>query len=188
MKKITHAGEVSLAGHLLPCYVTEDEERILSSRRLQAVLKIVEEKEGQQVPGKRLDRFFNYKALKPLFRKDYPPGHFNAITCKYGGRTIKGYKAEVLADICSIMLKARREDLLSGQRQKIIAMQCEVLLEAFARVGIIALVDEATGYQEVRSRKALEEILDKFISVELRKWAKTFPNSIFICFASFYLL
>lgn len=45
--------------------------------------------------------------------------------------------------------------------------------------GIIALVDEATGYQYDRARDALEKILDKFISKELRKWAKTFPDEFF---------
>lgn len=179
MKKITHAGEIDLAGYILPCYVTKDEERIISSRRLQAALKMVDEKKGQQSPGKRLDRFFNYRALKPLFNEGFPQGHFKAITSKYGGQTIKGYKAEVLVDICNIMLKARRMSLLSGARQKIVAKQCEILLGAFAQVGIIALIDEATGYQNIRARKALEEILNKFISEELRKWAKTFPDEFY---------
>ena len=39
-----------------------------------------------------------------------------------------------------------------------------ILLRAFATVGIIALVDEATGYQEIRDREALQEILQKYIS------------------------
>jgi hypothetical protein len=46
-------------------------------------------------------------------------------------------------------------------------------------VGIIALVDEATGFQEIRSRKALEEILEQFIAKDLRKWAKTFPDEFY---------
>ncbi len=49
------------------------------------------------------------------------------------------------------------------------------MVRGLARVGIIALVDEATGYQEVRARNALAEILERFIATELRKWVKTFP-------------
>ena len=60
-------------------------------------------------------------------------------------------------------------------QQAHIADQCEILIRGFARVGIIALVDEATGYQEIRSRKALAEILEKFIAEELQPWTKTFP-------------
>ena len=52
-------------------------------------------------------------------------------------------------------------------------------MRGFARVGIIALVDEATGYQEFRAREALEEILQKFISNELMKWVKTFPDEFY---------
>jgi hypothetical protein len=37
-----------------------------------------------------------------------------------------------------------------------IAKQCELLVRAFARVGIVALVDEVTGYQEIRDRETLQ--------------------------------
>jgi P63C domain-containing protein len=50
------------------------------------------------------------------------------------------------------------------------------ILFCLAHTGIIALVDEATGYQYLRARQALEEILEKFIATEFRKWAKTFPD------------
>src|SRR5262249_10562434 len=39
----------------------------------------------------------------------------------------------------------------------------------------IALVDEATGYQEIRERDALAKILERFVAKELRPWVKTFP-------------
>jgi hypothetical protein len=52
-------------------------------------------------------------------------------------------------------------------------------MRGFARVGIIALVDEVTGYQEVRARQALEEILRKFISNELASWVKTFDDDFY---------
>ena len=49
-------------------------------------------------------------------------------------------------------------------------------MRGLARVGIVALVDEATGYQEVRDRLALQEILSKYISGALLEWTKTFPD------------
>jgi len=49
-------------------------------------------------------------------------------------------------------------------------------VRGFARVGIIALVDEATGYQEVRNKLALQAILDAFLRKELAAWAKRFPD------------
>ena len=57
-----------------------------------------------------------------------------------------------------------------------IADQCEILMRGFARVGLIALIDEATGYQEVRDRLALQELLNKYLTDEWAKWTKTFPD------------
>ena len=53
---------------------------------------------------------------------------------------------------------------------------CDLVIRGLARVGIIALIDEATGYQEVRDRLALQKILDKYLTDEWAKWTKTFPD------------
>jgi hypothetical protein len=59
------------------------------------------------------------------------------------------------------------------------AEQCEILVRGFARVGIIALVDEATGYQQDRARDALARILEAFIVKELQPYVQTFPGSFY---------
>ena len=48
-------------------------------------------------------------------------------------------------------------------------------MRGFATVGIIALVDEATGYQRIREERALATILEKFIAEEFQPWTKKFP-------------
>ena len=53
------------------------------------------------------------------------------------------------------------------------------LVKGFAIIGIIALIDEATGYQEIRDRKALQEILDKYLRKEYAAWAKRFPDDFY---------
>ena len=60
-----------------------------------------------------------------------------------------------------------------------IAERAEVLVRGFAHVGIIALVDEATGYQKVRDRKALEDILDEYLLPFQARWAKRFPDEFY---------
>ena len=60
-----------------------------------------------------------------------------------------------------------------------VAAAAGILVRGLARVGIIALVDEATGFQYERPRRELEEQLKKFISDSLRKWVRTFPASYF---------
>jgi hypothetical protein len=94
-------------------------------------------------------------------------------------RTIeRGYDANLLPAVCDIWLKAREEGKLQKQ-QLPKAQNAEILMRALARVGIIALVDEATGFQYERPRRELEEQLKQFLSEELRKYVKTFPHDYF---------
>jgi hypothetical protein len=78
------------------------------------------------------------------------------------------YEGTVLADICDGMLEARKNMELDT-RQKIVADQCEILIRSFAKVGIIALIDEATGYQYEREKAELQAILKEYISEEVLK-------------------
>jgi hypothetical protein len=80
-----------------------------------------------------------------------------------------------LADICDVVLSARKQGILVPQ-QVHIADQCELLVRGFARIGIIALVDEATGFQYSRTKFAFARILEAFVAKELQPWVKTFPD------------
>jgi hypothetical protein len=88
------------------------------------------------------------------------------------------YEATILADICDAVFEANKQGKLQKQ-QSHIAERCEILMRGFAKVGIIALIDEATGYQEVRDKQALQQMLDKFLRADLAKWAKTFPDEFY---------
>ena len=91
-----------------------------------------------------------------------------------GGGIADGYEATILPDICAVLIDAGRQAKLGKQRAHL-AERAAVLQHGFAPVGIIALVDEATGYQDYRHRDALAKILEKFVAKELRPWVKTFP-------------
>jgi hypothetical protein len=84
----------------------------------------------------------------------------------------------VLPKICEIFLDAREAKALLPSQMNT-AKQSEILIRGLATVGIIALVDEATGYQEIRDRIALRKILDKYITDEWAKWTKTFPDEFY---------
>jgi hypothetical protein len=79
-----------------------------------------------------------------------------------------------MAEICFAVDEAARLGVLQKQ-QAHIALEARVLIRAFAKTGITALVDEATGYQELRAKDALARILEKFIAKELQPWTRTFP-------------
>jgi hypothetical protein len=178
--QILHEGEIVLGNVIIPCYVLDDGTRILSGRQMQEALKMVDLDEDvtKQTAGNRLPRYLDQKSLKPFIYKDKEVDHFNPIICYKGDSKINGYEATVLADICEAFLEARKTINLSP-RQKIIADQCEILIRGFARIGIVALIDEATGYQYVRERLELQKILNAYISEEILKWQLTFTDEFY---------
>ncbi len=162
----------------LPCWVLEDGRRVLHQRGLVAALGMERGGSGG-LRGDRLAKFTAGKALAPYVSQELLAVTGNPIKFRTDkGLLAYGYEATVLADICDVVLQARSDGRLQKQQEHI-ARRCEILVRSFARVGIIALVDEATGYQDVRARQALEQILEKFISKELLKWAKTFPDEFY---------
>ena len=176
---IKYEGELNLNGLIIPCYVLENGTRVLSGRGMQSALKMVDETEDNKpTSGARLSRYLTQKTLKEFIYKDKEEGHFEPLICYKGDAKINGFEATVLADICDGFLEARKSIHLSP-RQQIIADQCEILIRGFARVGIIALVDEATGYQYDREKDELQKILKAYISEELLAWEKRFPDEFY---------
>src|SRR3989339_200679 len=177
--KVKYEGELPLGNYKIPCYVLEDGTRVLSARAMQNVLKMVDEaEEGKQTAGTRLLRHLNQKSLKPYVYKEKELDHFKPLICYKGESKINGYEATILVDICDGILEARKHIHLSP-RQQIIATQCEILVRSFAKVGIISLIDEATGYQYDREKLELQTILKLFISEEILEWQKTFQLSFY---------
>jgi hypothetical protein len=169
--RATHAGEMQIGDIAIPCYVLESGIRVISHRGLQKSL-------GLAVKGgaTKTAQFMGQYELKVAEGKDLtarlsnptrfiPPG---------AGRSAFGYEATVLADICEVVLAARQAGVASGKYADRLAAQCEILLRGFARLGIIALVDEATGYQYDRARDDLHRILEQYVSKELARWERTF--------------
>ena len=175
-RKILHEGVLNIGDTIIPCYVLEDGTRVLSGSAMQNALKLQDETDNRS--GTRLARYLGQKSLEPFIYKGKEQGHYDPIICYKGEQKINGYEATILADICEAFLEARNTIELST-RQKIIADQCEILIRGFARVGITALVDEATGYQYERERDALQVILQAYINEELLKWQKMFPDTFY---------
>lgn len=176
-KKIIYEGELDLNGYQIPCFVLEDGTRILSGRGLQEALRIRDRPlDGGKRGGYILPTFFESKLFKDLIGKGLDMAKLEPIICKRGNQTIHGYEATILADICDLILQARKSGYPLTERQKTVADQCELLIRAFAKVGIIALVDEATGYQYTREKDDLQKILRAYIAPELLPWQKKFPD------------
>lgn len=158
----------------IPCYVLEDGTRVLSQRGLQSGIGM--SLSGGAAGEQRIATFLDSIEKKGIVVNDLTTRIRNPIQFVQpkGGRAY-GFEATVLADICDAVLAARKQGGILQPQQAHIAEQCELLVRGFARVGIIALVDEATGYQKDRERDALAQILEKFVAKELQPYVRTFP-------------
>lgn len=172
--KATHTGELNIGDIVIPCFVLENGTRVISHRGLQRSL-------GMAVTGSasKTARFIGQFESKVSNGKDLTARVDKPlIFAPPFGRSAFGYEGTVLADICDVILECRKNGNLTGQALRM-AEHCEILIRGFAKVGIIALIDEATGYQDVRDKKALQAILDMYLRKEFAAWAKRFPDEFY---------
>lgn len=165
----------------IPCYVLEDGKRVIVQRGLLSALGIIQggrtDKYKQYGGAARLASFLDQNGLKSF--ADNGLGVLQEPIIFSINRTIHhGYEATVLQDIVKAISKAYLKGELP-KRYTEIGKNAEILYDAFAKIGIIALVDEVTGYQEVRERNALYKILEAYISPTLLPWTKKFPDEFY---------
>ncbi|WP_394756301.1 P63C domain-containing protein, partial [Rhodoferax sp.] len=172
----THAGEIRFGDEVLPCFVLEGGHRVLTTRGMMSALG--RSWRGRKYSGTQLPVFLEAKNLFPLIINELDPvlKQVNFVTDK--GIKAEGFDAALLPMVCEIYLQARQSGLLVGQQQAV-AQRCEMLVRSLAKVGITALIDEATGYQQVRDRDALQSLLDKYLLQEHAAWAKRFPDGFY---------
>lgn len=90
----------------------------------------------------------------------------------YQGRAF-GYRAKLLPDVCWVYQDALvAGKLLPSQRH--IGDSCRLFLKALTNHAIEDLVDLATGFEDIRKRRAIDKIIDKFVEKEARPWVKMF--------------
>lgn len=182
VQRATHSGPLNIGDIELDVAVLEDGSRILSETKFMAAMGMYR---SGAVSVRRKDAdapiplFLAHKNLKPFVDKHLGDVHYQLKPYRTErGGSGRGIPAEMLPKVCEVWMDASRAGVL-GPRQEITARKAEMLFRGFAYVGIVALIDEATGYQEVRDRKALEAILDRFLAKELAAWAKRFPDEFY---------
>jgi len=155
-------GNISFSAHVL-----DNLKRVIVQRE---VVRILTDRDSGN-----LTKYLSANALS----KYIDPEHIASQTIEFAipgtQYTAIGYEATLLIEICDAYLKARDDGVLT-KNQLHLAKRAEVIMRACAKVGIIALVDEATGYQEVREEHALQLKLQAFIADDLQEWARMFPE------------
>lgn len=174
MSKMIYSGEIIIGNVALPCGILDDEDRthILSERGLFAIFGM----RGRGARGgHRLVSILGKKHLKPLLDNESWADIERPIRYYDGKVETFGYKSTLLGRIAKALSEANRLGLLRTEPEKRYAIQAEILRDALVNVAVDALIDEATGYQDVREKGALANILEKYIAQELQEWTKTFP-------------
>lgn len=157
------------------CYVLEDGRRVVSQRGLQTALGISTSggSNGAHRTARIIEKIENkLSVINELSVRMKAPILFMPPV---GGNRAYGYEATTLIDAGELILKARDANGILLPNQAKYALAADIVIRAFAKVGIIAVIDEVTGYQEIRDREALQEILKRYISEELMAWVRTFP-------------
>ncbi|MCV7091373.1 P63C domain-containing protein [Mycobacterium interjectum] len=166
---------IKLADFEIDAYVLEDQTRVLSQA---GFLTALGRHRRAGVRTSETPPMLQGQAFAPFVTDELLAAAQPIVFRTRSGLRAYGYRAELLPQVCEVYLKARDANTLAPN-QKRFAIQAEILMRAFATVGIIALVDEATGYQDVRARDALATILEQYIEKELQKWVRTFPDDFY---------
>ena len=127
--------------------------------------------------------FLQAEVLKPFISDELKVSTTPVLYRGKTGQRSVGYDAMLLPMVCEVYLRFRDASLASAGKVPAqyahIVQACDALMRGLAAVGIVALVDEATGYQETRDKQALRMLLDQYLRKELAAWAKRFPDEFY---------
>ena len=182
LPRSTHEGPVRIGEIEIGAAVLPDGTRLLSQG---AFLKAIGR--SRSVPGgsggsagDQLPAFLQADRLGPYITDEMRDLATPVAYATKSGKRTFGYDARLLPMVCEVYLRYR--DDLNGdvdRRYQRVVSACDLLMRGLARVGIIALVDESTGYQQVRDRIALQRILDAYLKHDLAAWSKRFPDEFY---------
>lgn len=175
----THSGELVIGDLRIECAVLDDGTRVINQGTVLTALGRAPTMGRREITEGRAP-FLSAANLRPFVNAELAAMEHPIVYRQpgQGNRRGVGYRAEILPLVCGVYLDARDEGVLL-HNQRAAARAAEILVRGLARVGIIALVDEATGYQEVRARQELQRILEAYVAAEFRPWVKRFPDEFF---------
>jgi hypothetical protein len=171
----------------IECYVTKDKRRFLSLRGTARAIDL--KGAGSTAVARNLRSQWLQDYLSDGLKKWLEDLEANNIETLEGVRlNIIPLEAELFVDICKAYVNAQRAGLFLDKKGKVldkwrsqneIANRLFMMMSAFAKIGIIALIDEITGYQEERERDEIQTLLSLYLTEERLIWAKMFPDEFY---------
>jgi hypothetical protein len=176
----THEGVIHLGDVEIDVAVLNTGQRVITQSGFMVGLGRARQAKGRQYykGDVNLPAFLTAQNLKPFISSNLEVTSSQIEFRTRKGTRAFGYADELLPEVCDVFVKAARAGVLAHNQQHI-ADRAHIILKGLARIGIAGLIDEATGYQEVRDKQALQAILDKYLRKELAAWAKRFPDEFY---------
>ncbi len=165
---------IRIADIEVPCYVLDDGRRVIPLSGMLDTLAMA--RGGAMIKGmNRLELFISRERIKPYVSETLFARVQNPIKFRIGRNVAYGFDSDTLIDIAEAVIQADNAGSLQTQ-QAGIAHQCRVITSSLTRIGLIALIDEATGYQVRRDKDELQQILTAYLLPEHRPWMQTIPD------------
>lgn len=168
-------GTLDVAGVEIQCYVLDDQRHVISRT---GALHYLAGGKG----GGNLESYLRAADLQDFLPKDLAEHLIDIDIPQVVNKDVKALTASAFIDICRAYSRARDTGALKTETQVAIAIRASMALAAFAKTGIEAAIDEATGYQDERAADALQVKLKLFLEEEMRPWEKTFPDELWVQF------
>lgn len=177
--KATNEGKITLGDNTLNVAVLQDGTRVISASAIfKAFGRTKRGRAKNEVRVPNMPAFLDANNLQPFVGDDLRAVLNQIDFTDLNGKPESGYNALILPMLCKVYLDARAAKELKTQ-QAPLARASEILLIGLSNIGIIALIDEASGYQYERERFELQKILSAYISDEILKWQLTFTDDFY---------
>lgn len=165
----------------LPCYVLDDGQRVF---RLSNLTKALRDKEhgkfGNYLASSNIVKYLPNR-LRPLTDENHDRIPQGVVEFKFNDKIEKGYNSEDFMDVCSAFVTANLNGEKLSEAQQEIVKNANKFILSTAKIGVVALIDEATGYQNIRHSKELQLKIQYFLidkDSNAREWEKTFPDEL----------
>jgi len=177
--KATHEGTLKIGDKELAVAVLEDGTRVISRNAIfRAFGRTKRGRKKDEIRVLNMPSFIDANNLQPFIDADLRGGLIPIEYRNLRGKLTAGFAANILPLICDVYLAARLDGKLTAA-QLPLAIVSEILVRSFSKIGIVALVDEASGYQYDRDRDDLNKLLSVYLSEERLKWARMFPDEFY---------
>ncbi|MDQ5938699.1 MAG: hypothetical protein QG603_527 [Patescibacteria group bacterium] len=173
--KATHRGYLKLVNNDIPCAVLENGKRIISQTGL---FSAFERPRKGEVRQEGLPSIIGAKNLLPFVTDEIKEKAQPISYIHTNGNIAYGYDAELIPLVCELYLKASDAKVALESQEKIILV-ANIIVRSLAKIGITALIDEATGYQYDREKDELQKILAAYIAEDFLRWQMRFPRKFY---------